>query len=68
MDDLIITISDVRRAGHCVSGARLWFEKNGIDFRDFLKHGIPAADILATGDGQGRQVVDRTIARRGSDQ
>lgn len=64
MDDLVITITDVRRAGHCVSGARRWFERHGLDFRHFLKHGIPAADMLATGDAQGRQVVERTVARR----
>lgn len=64
MSDLVITISDVRRAGHCVSGARRWFDAHGLDFRAFLKHGISAEAMLATGDGQGRQVVERTIERR----
>lgn len=55
--DLRITISDIRRAGFCVKGARGWLEGYGFDFRDFLKNGAPAADILATGDGQAEQVV-----------
>lgn len=66
-DEPVITITDVRRAGHCVSGARAWFERHGLDFRAFLRDGIPAADMLATGDGQGIQVVERTRARRDSE-
>jgi hypothetical protein len=62
---LIITIDDVRRAGHCARGAKAWFAAHGLDFRRFLREGIPAETMLATGDGQGIQVVERTIARRG---
>jgi hypothetical protein len=62
--DLLITIDDVRRAGHCVAGIRRWFETHQLDFRDFLRNGIPAEKMLATGDGQGQQVVERTIERR----
>lgn len=53
-----ITISDVRRAGHCVSGARDWFERHGLDFRDFVKNGISEDDFLASGDALAAAVVE----------
>lgn len=53
----VIRIEDVRRAGHCPSGARTWFKLHGIDFRDFVKNGVRADVLLATNDAQARQVV-----------
>lgn len=58
-----ITIDDIRGAGHCASGARKWFDTQGLDFRGFLKNGIAVEDFLATGDGQALQVVQRKLAR-----
>jgi hypothetical protein len=58
VDDQIITISDMRAAGHCVSGVRRWFGEQGLDFRDFLLNGIPASTLIATGDAQAQRVVD----------
>lgn len=63
--DLIITMDDCRKAGHCPPGVRTWFRQQGLDFRAFMKVGIPAREMLATGDAQGAQVVERTLARRG---
>lgn len=60
-DDLLITINDVRKAGFCPSGARHWFEAYGFDFRDFVKNGLPAKTLLATGDAQAQAVVDRKL-------
>lgn len=57
-DDPLITITDVRRAGHCVSGARRWFEAYGIDFKAFLTNGVPASVMMATNDALGMRVVD----------
>lgn len=53
-----ITISDVRRAGHCVTGARDWFERHELDFRDFIRNGIAEEDFLASGDGLAASVVE----------
>lgn len=65
-DDLVITIDDVMAAGHCARGARRWFETYGLDFRRFLKEGIPAKDMAATGDALGIDVVERKrVARDG---
>lgn len=63
-DTLIITMTDCQKAGHCAPGVRRWFHTYDLDFRAFMKDGISAKGMLATGDGQGRQVVARTIKRR----
>lgn len=57
-----ITINHVRAAGLCVHGARTWFERQGLDFRAFLDHGLPAAVLLATQDAMALRVVEH--ARR----
>lgn len=62
--DFIVTIADVRKSGHCASGAREFFESNNLDFRDFLKNGVKASVLLATGDARAVQVVNRTRERR----
>jgi hypothetical protein len=56
--DIVVTITDVRNAGVCVRGAKRWTQANGLDFAHFLKHGLPASTLLATGDPR----VPRAIA------
>lgn len=60
---MIITIDDIIKAGICASGARRWFNAHGLDFRDFMRNGIDAELLLATGDAYARQVVDRKLER-----
>ncbi len=60
---MIITITDIRLAGYCPKGAKQWADLHGIDFRDFLKNGIDADVLLATGDAFVNHVVERKIAR-----
>jgi hypothetical protein len=43
--DLVITVTDARRAGYCARGLKSWFEGHGLDFAAFLKSGIKAADL-----------------------
>lgn len=60
---LIITITDIRRAGYCARGARGWFEGYGINFRDVIKNGISAEALLATRDAHGERVVQAKLDR-----
>lgn len=60
---LIITITDIRRAGYCTRGARGWFEGYGLDFRAVIQNGIAADDLLATGDAHAAKVVGAKLAR-----
>lgn len=44
--------------GYCASGGRRWFARHGLDWTDFVKHGIAEQALLATGDGMAIALVD----------
>ena len=61
---LIVTMKHVRtvpyfhrRPGICLPAVRAWCARQGIDFRAFVREGIPAETLLATGDGVAEAVV-----------
>lgn len=63
-NDPIITINDIRATGHCVRGAKAWFAAQpGLDFGKFLKQGLPASELLKTGDSLAQQVVEARLKR-----
>lgn len=62
-DDITITIADVRQVTFCVRGTRVWFERYNLDFKQFLKDGLPASVIEGTGDALGKHVVDAARER-----
>lgn len=57
-DDFVIRMPDVRRAFMCSRGAREFFDRHGLDWQDFLKNGILASKVLATGDYMAQRVVE----------
>lgn len=65
MPEARITITDVRRANHCVMGTRAWFGQRGLDFAKFLKEGISETEFLATGDALAEDIVNRKRQRDG---
>lgn len=62
-DDPIIRVADIRATGHCVRGARRWFNMNGLDFSKFMDEGLPASELLKTGDSLAQQVVEARLKR-----
>ncbi|MEN1942649.1 hypothetical protein WCE55_02155 [Luteimonas sp. MJ293] len=64
MSDLIVTfrhlktIPSRRGNGFCNRGARPWFERHGLDWRAFVRDGIPAAQMEATGCGLAVALVE----------
>lgn len=46
-----------KRRGFCRGGARAWFDAHGFDWRDFVRNGIDAEKLEATGDGFALAVV-----------
>lgn len=67
MDDLPISMTDLRQAGHCARGLRPWFRQHGLDdeFRAVVKGDtIPASKMLATGDPRAIRVVELAKAKR----
>jgi len=63
IDDLVIRVEDITATGHCVRGTRRWFEHYGFDFRHVVQHGIPAKDLLVTGDAQAIAVIQAKLGR-----
>lgn len=60
MAEVIVTIAHLRsaptynrRRGYCAAGARAWFARYGLDWSAFLREGIAASKLDATGDALG---------------
>jgi hypothetical protein len=64
--DLTITMNDIVRAGFCARKTPQWFADHGLDFRHFHKHGIPATELAAKGDGLALKVIERALQDRPS--
>ena len=60
---LHITITDMRRAGYCVSGIRRWSAQHGIDFAALVRNGISADELVTKGDHHARRVVESVLER-----
>ena len=63
--DVIVTARHVftvpnfnARPGFCRGGARQWIEAHGLDWREFVRDGIPASTLEATGDAIAFRVVE----------
>ena len=63
----MITITDIRKQGYCVSGIKAWFEAHHLNFRSFLQHGVESDSLLATGDELARKVVQAKLNAGASD-
>lgn len=67
--DLIVTVEHLYSVpnyngtiGFCGRGTRVWFRRHGLDWGAFVRNGIPASVLLATGDALALRVVEH--ARR----
>lgn len=67
----IVTVDDLRKlrdikgGGYCIRGAKLWSARHGIDFAQFVREGIPAERLLATGDQLAIDLVSFSRQERG---
>jgi hypothetical protein len=59
----MIFVNHTRDAGLCASGCRKWFLIQGLNWSDFLEHGISAERLRATGSALCEQVIE--VAERG---
>ena len=57
MTDVIVTITHARRDQLCSRGLREFFQQHDLDWSAFLREGIPASALLATGDAMAERVV-----------
>ncbi len=55
---IIVTARHVHAAGMCIKpGAKMFFARHDLDFRDFIRNGIDADKLIATGDALAFAVV-----------
>jgi len=58
-----VTVQDLRTARYCLAGARLWFRRHGIAWRDLLEDGVEVERLRATGDALVEPVIEAAQAR-----
>lgn len=61
---MIITMRDIRAAKICGRGAKMFFERHGLDWRKFVKEGIDSEVLESTGDAMALHVVEVANAGR----
>lgn len=50
--------ADLRALGYCNRGSREFFRRHGLDFGQFLRHGIEAEQLEATNDAMAQRAVE----------
>lgn len=61
---LHVTLKDLRAARYCLAGVRPWFQRHGLNWQDFLEHGIDADRLRATNDALVEPVIEAAETRR----
>ena len=54
-------VRHIRQASMCMSGAREWFKSHDWSWPDFLVHGRPSGDFIATGDPLALRMVEAAV-------
>ena len=63
----MVRVQDIRAARICLSGARGWFRRHGLDWSAFLAGGIAAERLAATGDRLALRVCALAAEREARD-
>lgn len=63
-DKVMVRMEHIRAARMCSGGARSFFDRHGLDWSAFLREGVDAEELLATGDEMARQVVEVARGRK----
>lgn len=58
--------SHLDELGYCARGARRWFAAMGLDWADFVRNGIEADVLRATGDAMAIRLIEHVEARDGA--
>ena len=58
-----VTIQDLRASRLCFQGARPWFARHRLDWQAFLRDGLDAEVLAATGDALALRVIAVAEAR-----
>lgn len=58
-----LTVNDARRAGFCVSGIKRKCEALGVNFRAFVRNGLPVEEAEKFNDGSIQKAIEIAKAR-----
>lgn len=64
MSDPLVRMEHIRAAKMCSRGARDFFNRHNLDWSKFLKEGIPATELEATGDTMAITVAEVARGRQ----
>lgn len=64
-DTVMVRMEHIRAARMCSGGARDFFKRHNLSWDAFLKEGIPAEELEATGDAMALQVVEVARGQQG---
>lgn len=59
-----VTMADVRAAKMCSKGARAFFARHDLDWRDFLKNGIAVETLEEINDAMSNKVIEVARGRQ----
>lgn len=63
IEEIMVTVADVRSIQFCARGARMWFTRHGLDYTEFVTRGLPVSVIEGTGDALGKKVAKQARLR-----
>jgi hypothetical protein len=70
ISDPMVYTRHLRQARYCVRVARLWAVQNDLDFDKFVREGVRASELEATGDALGIKLAriarDEAAAKNGT--
>jgi hypothetical protein len=65
MNEPLAHIRHAKILNYCAKGLRQFFAQHGLDYLQFVRHGIPERLIWETGDEQARRIVIEARKERG---
>jgi len=60
---VIVTTADCQALGFCTKGVRYGFERHGLDYRSFARHGVSGEVLLAVNDSNALAMVEEALRR-----
>jgi len=60
---VIVTHADLMACKFCNRGSRAFFERHGLNWQEFIQHGIDSSEIERIDDAMMRQVIERAARR-----
>lgn len=61
---VLVTMAHMRKVGYCARGVRVFFIRHNLDYSLFLREGILAATLEATGDAMAIRVAELARGRK----